>query len=127
MRNAGDPEDASAAQALSALCDAYWYPPYAFIRRSGNTARDSGYLTQEFFARLLNGRIPGGEDPTAGKFRDHLLKSMQAFLAGAEDPTPDEIPASGIPDNFNPEWAEEWVAWEAADPEWVAWAVADPE
>jgi RNA polymerase sigma-70 factor (ECF subfamily) len=45
--------DAEAAAALAALCNAYWYPIYAFIRRSGHTPHDAEDLTQGFFARLL--------------------------------------------------------------------------
>jgi RNA polymerase sigma-70 factor (ECF subfamily) len=45
--------DAEAAAALAPLCDAYWYPIYAFIRRSGHGPHDTEDLTQGFFARLL--------------------------------------------------------------------------
>src|SRR6266508_757257 len=39
--------------ALSSLCQAYWYPLYAFVRRQGHGPHDAQDLTQEFFARLL--------------------------------------------------------------------------
>ena len=39
--------------ALSHLCQTYWYPLYAFVRRQGHSAHDAQDLTQEFFARLL--------------------------------------------------------------------------
>src|SRR5579864_7100336 len=42
-----------AQAALASLCEAYWYPLYAFIRRQGYAIEDARDLTQEFFARLL--------------------------------------------------------------------------
>ena len=41
------------AQAMESLCRAYWYPLYAYVRRSGQSPHDAQDLTQEFFARLL--------------------------------------------------------------------------
>ena len=50
---AKDKSSPDSAAALEALCRAYWYPLYAFVRRQGQTACDAQDLTQEFFARLL--------------------------------------------------------------------------
>ena len=47
----GDTTGAQAA--LAKLCEVYWYPLYAFVRRQGHPAHDAQDLTQEFFARLL--------------------------------------------------------------------------
>ena len=65
------------SQVLEALCAAYWYPLYAFLRRSGRGVEDAQDLTQEFFARLLDGRLLAGADPAKGKFRTLLLCAMQ--------------------------------------------------
>ena len=73
-----DPEAARAA--LSTLCEAYWYPLYAFIRRWGadpDTARD---LTQAFFASLLERRDIEHVRPERGRFRTFLLASAKHFL-----------------------------------------------
>jgi DNA-directed RNA polymerase specialized sigma24 family protein len=53
VRQAAGSEEPAAAQALSALCESYWYPVYAFIRRSGKGPHDAEDLTQGFFARLI--------------------------------------------------------------------------
>src|SRR5438046_8890344 len=45
------PERARAA--LERLCNLYWYPLYAFIRRRGHDREDAVGLTQSFFADLL--------------------------------------------------------------------------
>ena len=50
---AGRKESPEARAALAVLCQAYWYPLYAYARRRLSRAQDAQDLTQEFFARLL--------------------------------------------------------------------------
>ena len=50
---AGDPRRKEARPALVSLCENYWYPLYAYVRRQGHTSHDAQDLTQEFFSRLL--------------------------------------------------------------------------
>src|ERR1051325_4443425 len=50
---AGRLDSPEAHAALAGLCQAYWYPLYAFVRRRGFDADEAQDLTQEFFARLL--------------------------------------------------------------------------
>ena len=45
-----------AEAALETICRAYWYPLYAFVRRSGQSPPDAQDLTQEFFRHLLEKR-----------------------------------------------------------------------
>ena len=71
---------ARARQALEDLCRAYWYPLYAYVRRSGVTVEEAQDLTQEFFARLLEKGWLGGVDRTRGRFRSWLLTVMKHFL-----------------------------------------------
>ncbi|HXU79944.1 MAG TPA: hypothetical protein VN914_01015, partial [Polyangia bacterium] len=50
----GTPE---AGSALARLCEAYWFPLYAYLRRR-HTPEDAQDLTQEFFTReVLTRRI----------------------------------------------------------------------
>jgi len=74
-----DPTQTSAA--LADLCQAYWPPLYAYIRRSGYSKEDAQDLTQEFFARLLEKQWLAQADQARGKFRSFLLSSMNHFLA----------------------------------------------
>jgi DNA-directed RNA polymerase specialized sigma24 family protein len=74
-----------AHQALSHLCESYWYPLYAYIRRRGHTADEAGDLTQGFFARMLDSDFFGAADPTKGRFRAFLLASCKNFLANEHD------------------------------------------
>jgi RNA polymerase sigma-70 factor (ECF subfamily) len=70
-----------AVGALAALCESYWYPLYAYVRRRGHTAEDAQDLTQEFFARLLEKDTLDKADRHRGKFRTFLLASLDHFLA----------------------------------------------
>ena len=71
----------SAREALTRLCESYWYPLYAFLRRSGHNADDAQDLTQAFFARILEKRTLRAADPDRGRFRSFLLASLKNFVA----------------------------------------------
>lgn len=81
-RDRASPE---APDALAALCRAYWYPLYAFIRRRGHDADEAQDLTQEFFARLLEKDFLQDVDRERGKFRSFLLAACQHFLCNERD------------------------------------------
>jgi RNA polymerase sigma-70 factor (ECF subfamily) len=66
--------------ALSSLCQAYWYPLYAFVRRRGFDADEAQDLTQEFFARLLEKNYLQTADRQRGRFRTFLLAALSHFL-----------------------------------------------
>jgi RNA polymerase sigma-70 factor (ECF subfamily) len=69
-----------AAEALEKLCRTYWYPLYAYVRRSGHSPEDAQDLTQEFFARLIAKHFLAAVDPERGKFRWFLLLAVKRFL-----------------------------------------------
>ena len=68
-------------EALELLCQTYWYPLYAYVRRQGHNAHDAQDLTQEFFARFLDKNYLTSVDRTKGKFRSFLLACIKHFLA----------------------------------------------
>ena len=74
-----------AAGDLVFLCENYWYPLYAYLRRRGYPADQAQDLTQEFFIRLLEGRYLDRADPEKGRFRSFLLTSLKFFVADEED------------------------------------------
>jgi RNA polymerase sigma factor (sigma-70 family) len=82
---AGNPERKEAHSALVSLCESYWYPLYAYLRRRGYSADRVQDLTQEFFVRLLEGRYLDRADPEKGRFRAFLLTSLKFFVADEED------------------------------------------
>ena len=82
---AGDSQSPEAAGALEKLCQTYWYPLYAFVRRKGHSHEDASDLTQAYFAKFLEKRYLKSVDADLGKFRTFLLTSMTHFLANEWD------------------------------------------
>src|SRR5215813_4395730 len=80
----GDPTPDS-REALAALCQKYWHPVYAFIRRFGNDRDQSQDLTQSFFALLIEKNYLLDADPQRGRFRFFLLAAVKHFLANEWD------------------------------------------
>lgn len=74
-----------AARALEQLCQAYWFPLYAHVRRLGHSPADAEDLTQSFFARLLEKDWLAVADRERGRFRSFLLGSLKHFLANEWD------------------------------------------
>ncbi len=66
--------------ALAKLCESYWYPLYAYVRRNVNV-QEAQDLTQAFFSYLLEKRTIARADHDRGRFRDFLLASFKNFLA----------------------------------------------
>jgi len=82
---AANPNDAG--QALTNLCQIYWKPVYAFIRRNGHDVDSAQDLTQEFFSRLIEKNYLEDADRRRGRFRSFLLTSVKHFLANEWDRT----------------------------------------
>jgi RNA polymerase sigma factor (sigma-70 family) len=82
---AADPQRKEARSALVSLCEGYWYPLYAYLRRRGYPADQAQDLTQEFFIRVLEGRYLDRADPEKGRFRSFILTSLKFFVADEED------------------------------------------
>src|SRR4051812_30697362 len=67
--------------ALADLCQRYWYPVYAFIRRRGKNADDARDLTQSFFVALLEKDFVAAADPERGRFRSFLLTAVSRHMS----------------------------------------------
>ncbi len=78
---ARDPTGTESQQALAALCEAYWYPLYAYVRSQGHDPEESRDLTQSYFAYLLEKNILKDVDPSAGRFRSFLLTSLKHYVS----------------------------------------------
>lgn len=77
---ASDLEAPGAEEALANLCQDYWYPLYAYVRRRGYNPHDAEDLTQDFFRRLLTKSMLEGISREGGKFRSFLLTALNRFL-----------------------------------------------
>jgi len=73
-------DEEKAQGALAELCKIYWRPVFAFICRQGHSVPDAQDLTQEFFGRVIKGRLIQSADRSKGRFRSLLLKALQRFL-----------------------------------------------
>ena len=82
---ARDGDAAEAKEAFAALCGAYWYPLYAFIRRKGFDSETAEDLVQGFLARLLEKRDLVSVDRGRGKFRSFLMAACTHYLANQRD------------------------------------------
>jgi RNA polymerase sigma-70 factor (ECF subfamily) len=82
---AGQSQTGDSREALSRLCESYWYPLYAYVRRWGYDAEQAQDLTQEFFARLLEKHYLQAADPSRGRFRSFLLAALKHFLSNERD------------------------------------------
>ena len=84
---AGDSATASAQalSALSELCQIYWRPLYAFLRKQGYGPEDAQDLTQGFFAHLIESRAYAHADREKGRFRSFLLGALKHFIADVRD------------------------------------------
>jgi RNA polymerase sigma-70 factor (ECF subfamily) len=85
VRAAGDGISPAEDQALETLCETYWFPLYAYVRRHGFAKEDAEDLTQAFFAKLLERRDIAGLKQENGRFRAFLLASLKHFLANERD------------------------------------------
>jgi RNA polymerase sigma-70 factor (ECF subfamily) len=74
-----------AQDALAELCKIYWRPVFAFICRQGHSIPEAQDLTQEFFGRVIKGRLIQSADRNKGRFRSLLLKALQRFLCDQND------------------------------------------
>jgi RNA polymerase sigma factor (sigma-70 family) len=81
----GGKDSANAAAALAALCQTYWYPLYAYVRRRGYPEHDAEDLIQGFFAHILERGSIERACPERGKFRSFLLGSINNYLADQRD------------------------------------------
>jgi len=75
----GAPDES--ARAMEDLCRSYWYPIYAFLRRSGRSEHDAEDLTQEFFQRLITEEAVLSAQEGGGKLRSWLLGVLKHLLS----------------------------------------------
>lgn len=68
------------ASALAVLCERYWLPIFAYVRRRFRSDQDACEMTQEFFTWLLEKDIFRRAAPDRGRLRTFLLTSLRNFL-----------------------------------------------
>ena len=84
---AGRDDAPEARRAMEALCRAYWYPLYAYLRRFGYRSDDAQDAIQGFFTRLIEKGDVAMATADRGRFRSFLLTSLKHFLCNERDRT----------------------------------------
>jgi RNA polymerase sigma-70 factor (ECF subfamily) len=82
---AGDEGSTQAATALARLCQTYWFPVYAFIRKRGHSPEQAQDFTQDFFAGFLEKNYVVKAARDRGRFRSFLMSSVENFLHNEHD------------------------------------------
>ncbi len=82
---AGRSDAPGALEALTRLCQDYWFPLYSYARRQGCDLHSAQDLTQGFFHKLLEKNYLGVADRRRGRFRWFLLTAFKCFLANEWD------------------------------------------
>jgi len=74
------PDNVQSAKALDELCQVYWQPLYAYLRRSGRDIEESKDVVQGFLAQFLSRNGFERIGPTDGPFRRFLLGSLRNYV-----------------------------------------------
>lgn len=78
-------DDSRGRRALGELCDLYWRPLYAFLRRSGSSEQDAEDTVQGFLADLLARGDVARADRGRGRFRTFLLAALKNYASKQRD------------------------------------------
>ena len=115
---AGQRHTPQAESALEELCQTYWFPLYAYVRRRGHAKADAEDLVQAFFARLLEKNFLASLDADKGKFRAWLLAALKHFLANEWDRSQRQKRGAGV--------AHLSLDWQTADTKFQVAAANEP-
>ena len=77
----------AARDALGEVLSHYWYPLYAWARRSGMSEDDAADAVQSFFANACATNLLARAREERGRLRSWLLRCFRNFLADAGDRT----------------------------------------
>ncbi len=94
---AGRKSSPHSERALAELCQSYWYPLYAYVRRRSRSREDAEDLTQAFFQQFLRKNHLEGLSADQGKFRAFLLAALKHFLANEWDKAGRQKRGGGMP------------------------------
>lgn len=82
---AGDESSPQIEAALTRLCQTYWLPVYAFVRKRGHSPEQAQDFTQGFFANFLEKQHVAKAARERGRFRSFLMTSVENYLRNEHD------------------------------------------
>lgn len=107
VRKATDLDEPESFDALSKLCETYWYPLYAFVRSQGAPAEEAADDVQGFFAALLEKDFLATADEEKGKLRTFLIQALKRYRANQYRASQAQKRGGGQPAlSIDKEWAE---------------------
>lgn len=65
---------------LTELCEKYWYPLFAFLRRKGHSPDEAADYVQSFFVELIDKDFLKSVEPEKGRFRWFLMSAVKRFV-----------------------------------------------
>ena len=66
---------------LGELCEAYWYPLFAYLRRKGHSPEQAADYVQSFFLELIDKEFLDAVSPEKGHFRWFLMSAIQRYVS----------------------------------------------
>ncbi|MDF1813565.1 MAG: sigma-70 family RNA polymerase sigma factor [Verrucomicrobiales bacterium] len=107
VQRAISPGDPGSFEALSELCENYWYPLYAFVRSQGAPPEDAADEVQGFFANLLEKDIFESADREKGKLRTFLIHALKKYRSNEHRARQTQKRGGGMHHvSIDQEWAE---------------------
>jgi len=97
VRSAGDLTSPGVQAALARLCQTYWLPIYAFIRKRGHSPEQAEDLVQDFFGGFLEKNYVAKAVRDRGRFRSFLMSSVENFLHNVHDRNQAKKRGGGVP------------------------------
>ena len=94
---AGNIERRESRIALAQLCETYWCPLYAYVRRRVDNVHEAQDLTQAFFSHLLEKQVLAQADRSRGRFRAFLVTALKNFHANERKKARTEKRGGGDP------------------------------
>lgn len=101
-------------RALGELCADYWFPLYAFARRSGNSAADAEDLVQGFLLKATEDGLFAKADEDKGKLRTFLLTVFRRYARDEYAKTVSAKRGGGNVVSFDAAEAESWYEAESS-------------
>ncbi len=115
---AAQPGGKEAECALNEICQLYWYPLYAWLRRSGRSPEAAEDLTQDFLLWFIEKRHLEKADASKGKLRSFLLSCLKHYAANQSRKEKRLKRGGGVIHlSVDQKWAEECLKNEPSDTE----------
>ena len=98
------------APVLAALCQKFWWPPYAVLRDGGNSPADANILVRHFLDEFSRGKEFGRPKLAFLRLRTGMFEALNGFLAtGSARASAYESTLDPAQPGFVPADAESWM------------------